>query len=142
MSTSTTLPRSSAAVSGGELSHSPPPSNEGRTPSTESEIEDVTIGFMGCLHSVDVLVAAMTGLASMMASNSRSSFHDTPVAARGSRGVATQRPERGAKLSREKLWLLRRGRRTGQRHDRNQHGRGLDLPASMDMVDSSVRALS
>src|SRR5262245_59776150 len=65
MSTSTTLPRRPAGVSGEELIHSPPISNEGSLPSAGSAIEDVIIGFMGFLQSVAGVVEANTGLASI-----------------------------------------------------------------------------
>src|SRR5262245_57596069 len=71
MSTSTTFPRKPAGVSGGELSHSPPPSNEGRFPSIGSGAEEVIIGFMACLHSVGDWVAPSIGLASIRQSRSR-----------------------------------------------------------------------
>src|SRR5262245_2608863 len=70
MSTSTTLPRRPAGVSGEELIHSPPISNDGSLPSTGSAIEDVIIGFMGFLQSVVGFVEANTGLASITARDS------------------------------------------------------------------------
>src|SRR5262245_35570291 len=68
---STTLPRSSAGVSGGELIHGPPPSKEGRLPSMGSGIDEVIIGFMGVLHSVGVLTEPTAELASIAARKSR-----------------------------------------------------------------------
>src|SRR5215468_2269490 len=70
MSTSTTLARRLAGVSGDELIHSPPISNEGSLPSIGSAIEDVIIGFMGFLQSVAGVVEANTGLASITARDS------------------------------------------------------------------------
>ena len=60
MSINTTLPTRPAGVSGGELIHSPLPSNEGIRPSIGSGIEDVIIGFIGVLHAVEswVVVAS------------------------------------------------------------------------------------
>src|SRR6266850_6510704 len=96
MSTSTTLPRRAAGDSGVELSHSPPPSNEGRLPSFGRSTEDVIIGFTGVLQS---LVAATTGLASIAARNSRAGFMTSTAWAsaspRGTRGRAPGQEDPG-----------------------------------------------
>src|SRR5262245_61706719 len=67
----TTLPRRSAGVSGFELIHGPPPSNEGSVPSTASGVSDVIIGFTVDLPSVDGPQLAVAGITSSSMATSR-----------------------------------------------------------------------